>query len=105
MTKGLLSSIVFVLLQRMLRAFRGSVMVEKIPGRIIYFGPDKLEFGIAPDPSGRPCVVIRLLGVEEEAGMTPGIGLAMALFPTEARHIANLLTQKAAEAETLKPPH
>jgi hypothetical protein len=78
--------------------------MPKLPVRIMTFSPEHLEFGLTPDQHGRLAVTVRLLGVEEPAGMTPGLGLALALYPSEARGVAQVLIRKADEAEARQPP-
>lgn len=67
--------------------------------KIVFFSPSDLEVGIAPNEIRRLCVTVRLLGVEERTGMTPGTGLALALYPKEAIALGELLIQKAREAQ------
>ena len=48
-------------------------------------------------------IYVRLVGVENDDGITPGRGLALALTVDEARGLASAITKKAAEAEARKP--
>jgi hypothetical protein len=48
-------------------------------------------------------VVVKLIGLEEAAGMTPGLGVMMALTPTEARRFADALHRTADKAEAGLP--
>jgi hypothetical protein len=61
----------------------------------IGFTPDNLELAVAPDRN----VIVRLMGMEQEAGLTPGVGMMMVLSPTEARRFAESLTRVANMAE------
>lgn len=66
------------------------------PVRFIGFGPDSIELAIAPDGN----VVVKLLGCEKEAGLTPGVGVMMVLTPEEARKLGLALGRTADKAES-----
>lgn len=68
---------------------------DKIPERFLVITPESLELGVATDRN----IVIRLRGLEKEAGLTPGLGVMIVLTATEARKLAQSLNRKANEAE------
>jgi hypothetical protein len=65
------------------------------PERFIVIKPDNLEVAIGPDRQ----IVIRLRGLEDEAGLTPGLGVMIGLTATEARQFADALRNTANRAE------
>ncbi|WP_157378913.1 hypothetical protein [Burkholderia ubonensis] len=69
------------------------------PKRLICFTPENLELAIADDCNN----VVRLSGMEKEAGLTPGVGMMMVLTPTEARGFAEALLRNADQAESGLP--
>ena len=65
------------------------------PSRFIAFTPDNLSLGIADDRN----VIVKLLGLENEVGLAPGVGMMMVLSPAEARRFAEALQRTANKAE------
>jgi hypothetical protein len=65
------------------------------PKRFIVIKPDNLEVAIGPSRE----VIVRLRGLEDEAGLTPGLGVMIGLSPTEARRFADALRDTANKAE------
>lgn len=65
------------------------------PSKFICFTPDNLAIGVADDKN----VIVKLLGAEKEAGLTPGVGMMLVLSPTEARRFAQALNKTADAAE------
>ena len=74
------------------------------PSKIEFFSLNELELSYSRPSRGRPAMIyVRLVGVEDDDGISPGRGLALALTVSEARGLASAITKKAAEAETRKP--
>ena len=71
------------------------------PSRYLVIGADGLA--VALGPNGEVCV--ELQGFEKEAGLTPGLGVMLALSPVEARAFVIALNNKIAEAEAKSPRH
>jgi hypothetical protein len=69
--------------------------MSNIPNKFIAITPNNLSLGVADDRN----VVVKLIGMEEEAGLTPGIGVMLVLSPTEARRFAQSLIRVADKAE------
>jgi hypothetical protein len=65
------------------------------PTKFIVIGLDALGIGVAEDGT----VVVRLGGLEKEAGLTPGLGVMLGFSPDQAREFAQRLNSKAREAE------
>ena len=65
------------------------------PTRFLVIGADSLELAIGPDGN----VVVRLMGLEKEAGLAPGLGVMMALSPAEALQFAQRLESMAQKAK------
>lgn len=63
--------------------------------RILVISPENLGLAVGPHRD----VVIRLHGLEKEAGLVPGLAVAIAMSPTEARRLAQALCNTAALAE------
>jgi len=63
--------------------------------RFIVITPDNLELAIGPNRE----VIVRLRGLEKEAGLTPGIGVMIGLSSTEASQFAEALHRTANKAE------
>jgi hypothetical protein len=57
--------------------------------------PEKLVFAIGPEDK----VYVQLRYPHERTGLAPGVELAIALTPSEARAFSNRLLRKADEAE------
>lgn len=74
--------------------------MTKDPSRILYIGADAVAVGI-----DNGLVGILLKGIEEQPGMNPDLGIALALTATEARGLAASLLRKAAEAEAGLSPN
>jgi hypothetical protein len=72
---------------------------KKPPTKFFVMGADALDLGVGPNRE----VVVKLIGLEEAAGMTPGLGVMMALTPTEARRFADALHRTADKAEAGLP--
>jgi hypothetical protein len=71
--------------------------------KIEFFSVSELELSFSRPSRGRPAMIyVRLVGVEDDDGITPGRGLALALTVNEARGLASAITKKAAEAEARK---
>ena len=68
-------------------------MIE--PSKFLCISPENIEIAIADDRT----VVIRLRGLEKEAGLTPGLGVMIALTPTEAKRLSSSLLNTANKAE------
>lgn len=66
-----------------------------MPDRFIVIKPENLEFAIGPDRE----VIIKLLGLEKEAGLVPGLGVMIGLSPTETQRFAEALVRTANKAE------
>ena len=65
------------------------------PGRVLLIGADMLDLAIGPHRE----VVVRLRGLEKDAGLVPGLGVALNLSPAEARRLAAALSRTADKAE------
>lgn len=65
------------------------------PSRFYVLTADQLEFAIGPNRE----VIVRLRGLEKEAGLTPGLGVMLQLTAAEARRFATALNNTAASAE------
>lgn len=63
--------------------------------KVIGFTPESLGFALAPDGK----IVIQLMGMEKEMGLTPGIRAVIVLDPDEARAVSDTLSQLADAAE------
>lgn len=75
-------------------------MSEEIPiTRFIVVTPDSLGLAVGPNRE----VVIKLLGLEKAAGLTPGLGVMIGMTATEARQFAQALIRTADEAEAGLP--
>jgi len=71
--------------------------------KVEFFSVSELELSYSRPSRGRPAMIyVRLVGVENDDGVTPGRGLALALTVDEARGLASAITKKAAEAEARK---
>jgi hypothetical protein len=57
--------------------------------------PEKLIFGIGPEDK----VYVQLQYSHDQTGLAPGVELAIALTPAQARAFADRLLRKADEAE------
>ena len=69
------------------------------PATILVIGADGLEIAIGPHRE----VIVRLMGFEKAAGLTPGLGVMLRLTPTEARQFATALNNTADKAEAGLP--
>lgn len=67
------------------------------PTRFLMITPDNLELAVADDHN----VVVRLRGLEKEAGLTPGLGVMIVLSPGEAVQFAEALKRTAQKASPL----
>lgn len=65
------------------------------PNRFLVIGADSLELAIHEHGN----VVVRLKGLEKEAGLAPGLGVMLGLTPAEARQFAKALERTAQKAE------
>lgn len=70
-------------------------MEKGMPDRFIVITPDRLELAIGPNRE----IMIRLHGLEQDAGLTPGIGVMIGLSAVEARRFAQALSKTADAAE------
>jgi hypothetical protein len=71
--------------------------------KVEFFSVSELELSYTRPNRGRPAMIyVRLVGVENDDGITPGRGLALALTLDEARGLAIAIAKKAAEAEARK---
>ena len=69
------------------------------PSRILVIGAEALELATGPHNE----VVVRLRGLEKEAGLVPGLAVALALSAGEARWLAGALIRAAEKAERDAP--
>ena len=65
------------------------------PARFLVIKPDNLELAWTKDR----LVVVRLKGLEADAGLAPGLGVMLELTPAEARRFASGLNNTANAAE------
>jgi hypothetical protein len=71
--------------------------------KVEFFSVSQLELSFSRPSRGRPAMIyVRLVGVEKDDGISPGVGLALALTVSEARGLANAIAKKAGEAEARK---
>jgi len=68
------------------------------PDRFIVLTPDALGLGIGPNRE----VVVSLRGLEKKAGLVPGLGVMIAMSPTEARQFAESLLSVHPETPVFK---
>lgn len=69
------------------------------PTRFLVIGADQLELAIGPHRE----VIVRLVGLEKEAGLAPGLGVMLGLTTVEARRFATALNNTADKAEAGLP--
>lgn len=72
----------------------------KEPDRILFIGIKEIDAGVA---NGQ--VAVRLRGIEDEAGLVPGLGVCIVLSPLEAHQFAEALHKTALQAESESPRH
>ena len=70
------------------------------PSRFLVIGLEQLDLAIGPNRE----VVVRLRGLENDAGLTPGLGVMLALTPGEAHKFAEALHRTAQTAEVRDLP-
>jgi hypothetical protein len=69
------------------------------PVRFLVITPDHLELAIGPNRE----VIVKLKGLEQAAGLAPGLGVMLGLTPVEARKFATGLNNTADKAEAGLP--
>jgi hypothetical protein len=76
-----------------------ATMADDNPTRFLALKPENLEIAATKDRN----VAVRLVGLEKEAGLSPGLGVMLVLTPTEARRFAEGLRNTANKAEVGLP--
>ena len=70
-------------------------MTDKSTQRVLFLRPDGFRYAVSP----RGNVAVRIDIDPEVSGLSPDIGLAVELTPTEARTLAQALQNMARSAE------
>ena len=74
-------------------------VMEREPERFLVITPENLELAVGPNRE----VIVRLRGLEKEAGLSPDLGVMLGLSTVEARQFAAAQNRTADNAEAGLP--